>query len=238
MHKKGWLILGASSAFSFVVGSAVGYMAAKKECRAYATKFVAKFIIDHDVNDVDLEEDFDDSSPEEETTPSPVIHARAIGYANPQEAMRRLHPDLVAKARAISEREGYSPRPQESQRMTNIFEELRERRRLTATLEPIQQDPNLPHIIGREDFMHAEVGYHQTTLTYFTVDDVLVDEEDAPITEVEKLVGVDNLTRFGHMSDDPKVVYIRNPYVGADFEVIKSESSYSRDVLGFDSTGS
>lgn len=104
-------------------------------------------------------------------------------------------------------------------------EELAKRERL---------DPNAPRIIHHDEFMQNLPDYQQSTLTYYERDDTLVDERDTPITDEDKLVGSDNLVRFGHGSKDQHVVYVRNPRLEIDFEITRSVGSYAQEVLGVD----
>lgn len=90
-----------------------------------------------------------------------------------------------------------------------------------------------PFILSQEEYMDNEFDYQQPTLTYFAEDDVLVDDKDKPIDEIDSTVGEGNLTRFGHGSKDNRILYIRNNKLSMDFEVVKNEGSYARDVLGF-----
>jgi hypothetical protein len=38
--------------------------------------------------------------------------------------------------------------------------------------------------------------------------------------------------RFGHGSKDPNVVYIRNPRLEMEMEILRDPSSYEKEVLG------
>lgn len=90
-----------------------------------------------------------------------------------------------------------------------------------------------PYIITYDEWSTNESGYEQSTLTYFTGDDVLADSADKPIDETDDLVGDDNLLRFGHGSKDNNVVYIRNEIREIEFEVVRSPNKYAAEVLGF-----
>lgn len=93
-------------------------------------------------------------------------------------------------------------------------------------------DNGVPFIIHHDEYMEGEKNYRQVTLTYFLGDDILVDDQDKPIEEVDKTVGVENVTRFGHGSKDNRIVYIRNDRLSLDFEVVSDENSYTEKVLG------
>lgn len=85
--------------------------------------------------------------------------------------------------------------------------------------------------IHREEYFNQESGYNQTTLTYYAGDDILVDEQEVPIYNHKAIVGD---LEFGHGSDDPNVVYVRNNRLKGEYEVIKDEGLYQVEVLGQD----
>ncbi len=101
-------------------------------------------------------------------------------------------------------------------------------------VEIASRDTTKPYVISFEEFNENEEGHEQATLAYFSSDDTLVDEKDQPIDNTEYTVGDDNLSRFGHGSNDRNVVYVRNERLGMDFEVVRSNGSYSQSVLGID----
>lgn len=91
-----------------------------------------------------------------------------------------------------------------------------------------------PYVVSKDEFNANDPGYNQISVTYFAEDDTLIDDKNEVIPDVENTVGADNLNRFGHGSGDNRVVYIRNDTLEVDFEVVKSEGSYTKEVLGFD----
>jgi hypothetical protein len=78
----------------------------------------------------------------------------------------------------------------------------------------------------------GETGFDDTTLTYYEGDDVLAGSDDRVISEVDELVGLENLDRFGHGSNDPAIVYIRNIDHMLEIEVVKSPGTYAEEVHG------
>lgn len=115
----------------------------------------------------------------------------------------------------------------------NVFEstewnwdrELAERKRI---------GPEEPYVLHFDEFMQNEPDYQQNTLTYYVEDDTLADEKEEIVHDVFDAIGdKEILGKFGHGSNDPRTLYIRNPRLDLDFEVVLSEKSYSQDVLGF-----
>jgi hypothetical protein len=93
-------------------------------------------------------------------------------------------------------------------------------------------DPENPYIITADEYMEGELGYEQTTLSYFKGDDVLVDTREVPIEDTDATVGDDNLTKFGLGSRDKNVLYVRNQRIETDFEIVQSAGEYAEEVLG------
>jgi hypothetical protein len=93
-----------------------------------------------------------------------------------------------------------------------------------------EANPGKPYVIHKDE--QGEQGYNETTLTYYAGDDVLADPNDNVVNNVEEILGADFVDKFGHGSDDPNVVYIRNDSAGADFEVVRSDGKYSHEVAG------
>jgi hypothetical protein len=96
--------------------------------------------------------------------------------------------------------------------------------------EVSRRTPDAPYIIHEDEFADKE--YTSVTLTYYEEDKVLADEFNKPVDDKERLVGSDNLSRFGHGSNNPNVVHIRNDTLGIDAEVIKVEGSFGNTLLG------
>lgn len=89
----------------------------------------------------------------------------------------------------------------------------------------------LPYILHRDEFYGEETEYTQSTLTYYTGDDILTNQEDVPIYSREDTIGK---LMFGHGSEDPNVFYIRNDRLRAEYEVLRDSGSYSVEILGLD----
>lgn len=97
-----------------------------------------------------------------------------------------------------------------------------------------EENPDLPYVVSFDEFHENEPHHEQVTLAYYVEDDTLADERDQPIDNTDYTVGDHNLLRFGHGSQDSKVVYVRNEKISMDFEIIRSMGSYAREVLGQD----
>lgn len=91
--------------------------------------------------------------------------------------------------------------------------------------------PEFPYVIHQEEFMDSETGYVKVSYTYYAEDDVLTDEDDIPLPHADIIVGQTNL-KFGHGTDDPDVVFVRNEHMELEMEISRSPKSYEKEVLG------
>lgn len=101
-------------------------------------------------------------------------------------------------------------------------------------VELASRTPDEPYIIHKEEFRENDKNYSQVTYTYYEGDDVMVDESERPLPHADLVVGQTNL-KWGHGSDDPNLVYIRNEKLESDMEICRSPGSYEEEVLGLDS---
>ena len=130
---------------------------------------------------------------------------------------------------------------------------------LDSTQEPVQETQNIfsnPHpdietpawdyareikaradkdifIVHRDEYMENAWQFDQITLTYFEGDDVLSNERDEIIKDQDETVGLENLAKFGHGSNDDNIVYICNKHRAVLIEVVHSNGRYATEVLGF-----
>lgn len=87
------------------------------------------------------------------------------------------------------------------------------------------------YIIHADEFHGQEADYDQRMLTYYAGDDLLCDEDEVLIPNYIRTVGY---LEFGHGSNDPNVVYVRNDVRETDYEILLHSGSYSREVMGLD----
>lgn len=97
-----------------------------------------------------------------------------------------------------------------------------------------QYDPDKPYIISVQEFMEDHEDYDKLSITYYEGDDTLLDDAGQMINNVEETVREESLGKFGFGSGNPDMVYVRNEKFRTDFEVSRSEGSYTHDVLGIE----
>lgn len=93
-------------------------------------------------------------------------------------------------------------------------------------------NPNEPYVISEEEYLEAEKDYGQDSLVYYDGDGVVCDTQSQVVDD--KVVGEANLLRFGHGTQDPDTVHIRNDQLEMDFEVVRSNGKYIVEVLDLD----
>lgn len=179
-------------------------------------------------------------------------------FESPEGAVKALVPEAVVEAvRSYQGREKpvpynkvqeiVDPRPpvdvvvEEVQVTQNVFVEAAKNDEpdprdwdYNAEIADRELNPNIPYTISFEEFNENNVEHEQATMTYYAMDDTLVDSQDKPVDNTEGIVGDDNLSRFGHGSGDPNVVYVRNEKIDMDFEIVRSNGSYQKEVFGTD----
>lgn len=99
-------------------------------------------------------------------------------------------------------------------------------------IEIKNRSPEVPYVIHHDEFVENQPDYDQTTLTYYEEDDVLADTDDSIIEDTDALICLGNLNKFGHGSNDPNIVYIRNDERQLNIEVCRSGGSYAEEVHG------
>lgn len=82
-----------------------------------------------------------------------------------------------------------------------------------------------PYVISPDDFGELE-DYEKISLTYYS-DNVLTDEGDEPVDDIESIVGVESLKRFGEYEEDS--VFVRNDRIKCDFEILKDNREYEME---------
>lgn len=221
---------------ALTVGAAVGYKYAEHRLQ---TKF-DQLVID----EIDKTRDFYKRVNKEGEYATPESTAEALGVDPAAEALGVSDPDEAAAAKeaveALRTYKGDSPvnynKPQDAEQesvvVNNIFvnNQPLDEDSFDYDTEVAKRDPDYPYIITSDEFFQNEPDHEQVQITYYAGDDVLVDEQQRPIPD-EDVVGAENL-KFGHGSKDANLVYIRSEKLSMDFEVCRSEASYSEEILG------
>ena len=88
------------------------------------------------------------------------------------------------------------------------------------------------YVISKEEFFADDMGYRQSTVTWYAGDRTLADEREQPIYNWSSLIGTE--LPFGHGSSDDNVVYIRNEELRHEWEICQDPSAHGIEVAGFE----
>lgn len=101
-------------------------------------------------------------------------------------------------------------------------------------VELAQRQEGVPYVIHYDEWRENEKDYRQIQVTYFEGDDTLSDDRDGVIDDQDAHVGLGNLSKFGHGSDDAMTVYVRNDELEIDYEITYSQGRYATEVQGYE----
>lgn len=163
------------------------------------------------------------------------VPSRGVHRPNPGETMEQFEQRLIDHAKAkiedqieSTEDSGINEGEEMAVRHHNIFTD----RKPTGEFKPLDRstrDSARPYIIDLSEYVNNDTLYNNNTLTYFEGDGVLVDDQMIPISNINQVVGNDNL-QFGNGSDDINVVYIRNEELEVDFEIVRTDELFAHEV--------
>lgn len=89
-------------------------------------------------------------------------------------------------------------------------------------------DSDDPYVISSVDFERNPLAHEQVTLYYYTVDDVLCDEDEVIISNIDDTVGWDCFKLF----DVQTTAWVRNEMFETDYEIIAIKQSFAESIHG------
>lgn len=113
--------------------------------------------------------------------------------------------------------------PEETPVVVNAFDEQ-------ALLD--ERGGDVPYVISKEEYLRNDAGFESYKLTWFEGDGVLIDEHDDAIPDTEAVVGDRNLQRFGQLSGNNNIVYVRNDSSSCLFEIVRDPGTASEALFG------
>lgn len=132
-----------------------------------------------------------------------------------------------------------APSPEALEETKNVFKEAEERTRVVDPdagwdydTERSNRTAGKPYVIHMDEQGEMQ-GFSDVTWTYYEGDDVLCDARDKIVDSRDEVLGTDFTDKFGHGSNDPNVVYIRNEELMVEIELCRSPNSYAEEVQGF-----
>ena len=84
-----------------------------------------------------------------------------------------------------------------------------------------------PYLISPDEFGEMD-GYESISYTWYE-DGILADDQGIVIEEVDELIGLENLTRFGEYEYD--AVHVRNDERREDYEILYSQKEYYNNTF-------
>lgn len=220
--KISFAALGAAAGMA--AGALVAYKIAYKKADAKYAE-----IADREITDIRNHYMAKVEAVENRAKPALVDIVTGLGYTNQYSPEEQDAIDTVTEEEVELEEEVHID-PVASVR--NVFEEAKEDAWDYAK-EVKARKHAVPYVIHADEYNNNEREYMQIVLTYYEGDDVLSDHQDNIIDDQEHVVGLDNLTKFGHGSGDPTVVYVRNEYLEQEMEINLSKGTYAEEVHGF-----
>lgn len=129
---------------------------------------------------------------------------------------------------------GYKPAPGEIDIPEETYTERMEKENEELNEQYIQYEKkkgNKIAVLGNTpiDEEYPDIQYEESTIYYFTTDDLLTDEDGNAIDELE-ILG-DKLRKFNWYSGDEEEVWVRNNPKRMDYHVVKYHTSYD-DFFG------
>ena len=98
--------------------------------------------------------------------------------------------------------------------------------------EVAQRSDDRPYILHQDEFRNSDTGFKQVVYTWYDRDNVLTDEDEDPIANPDDIVGMENLTKFGHGADDVRALFVRNVTMRTEFEICFVDASFEEEVEG------
>ena len=212
------LTLGVS-AVALAVGAAGGYLFARKQLELKYEELAQREIAEA--------KEFYARLYKKEGFETPERAAETLGVDVDGEPEPERHLRLVKAAEAMQTYQVDGD--QTTGEVVNVFQRAAEDD--ADIVEPVGEQ-DVPYVIKQATYMEGDQNYTQCTVTWYQLDGVLSDERDEPIDDVDEKVGLNNLQRFGQRSGQPHVVYVRNDADGIDYEILRSEGSFAKEVLG------
>lgn len=221
------LIAGGVAAMSFAAGVGAGYWGTRR----YLEKSYAQMADD----EIAAARQF-------------YNHMRKESYPTPGDALKDLHPESEEVAEAADALIRYDSvatkgeitvndivldeqnRVVLEEKKVNVFENNDDYEALKA-LDIGSRRKGYPYVVTLKEYQDNVPDHRQVAVTYYGGDNVVADDDDNVMHSVNKILGNENLTKWGVGSEDETVVLIRNEDNRTDYEVTYSQGHYDREVL-------
>lgn len=216
-------VAGVTSAVSLAAGSALGYWFANRRLETKYQQLLAE--------EIEVTKEY-----------YAVLH-KGPGFSTPEEAAESLGVEVAVEEKvnvvtaenALTAYQGKLNMPM-VEKTVNIFAHKNpnvDPSQVISEEELASRSEQIAYIISTAELGENEDGYDQVTYTWYEGDKTLAGEQDEILDDIDNLVGQHNLQMFGHRSEDPNVVNVRNDTMRLDIQIVRSEGEYAVEVAGF-----
>lgn len=195
-----------------------------------AVGFVAGYYVSQRRNPIEVihvdisKKEHKDVEEVEEAPKNPIVVEKLVIDADEFESQIKAQKDLKQEIEEIREKD----REILSRPTNNVFTmDVDEVWDYEAELAG--RKPDGPYVIHKDEFMENEFEYSQETLTFYEGDEIMADQTDAPLWGWFDMMGT---LKFGHGSEDPNVVYIRNDALHFEWEILRHTGRFEVEVGG------
>jgi hypothetical protein len=163
-----------------------------------------------------------------------VYYGAEKEYSSPEAAVEALYADKDPdQLEIVVEDLGYNRESETDLRevVKNVFTDAADDMGdFDAEAEMAAREAGLPYVLLHDEFFESDLD--GISLEFYEGDNVLADDKGQPITDVDNVIGEDSLLKFGHGSRDPNVVYVHNPELDTNFEIVRNNGRFDEIVLG------
>lgn len=100
-------------------------------------------------------------------------------------------------------------------------------------LRPVNRKMKDVYILTSEEFYQDDGDFEKVSALYYEGDDVATDQFDEAMDDYSHILGTEFLTEFVKEGAN-KRAYVRNTILKTDYEIDLIESSYAKEVLGYE----
>lgn len=218
------VILGAASVVSLVVGSASGYLYARRVLGAQFEERLEKELKETRLLFQNIHKDVD-----AETLAREILDVEEEDLQKYDTRTSDIPQEVLDAVRRAEEELG-----EEAEPLHSAFENPAPS--WVQEDEELERRNGVPYVISEEEYLENQWEHEEGNLTFYEGDDVLADSRDEVIPSLEDTLGLSSAElskKWGHGCQDPNIVFICNEKMGMNFEVARSTKSYAEDVLGF-----
>lgn len=93
-----------------------------------------------------------------------------------------------------------------------------------------------PYLISVDEYHDEYNHWEKQSVTYFAGDNIIAYEDDTVMMDPDETIGIINLSRFGVMSEEENIVYVRNHRLNIDYEIVLDDGKYSEMMARLNGT--